>query len=117
MREEPKIPYVKTVTSNIAKAIKSGLTEIESVHINYLDPDVERKDILTYKFMDYLIHLNKAGIFADTINWRYVDLFDSGKFLIEGDISHNNGYELSVTIAANKENKDKVIEILGESEE
>lgn len=64
------------------------------------------------------MHLNQSGIFANTINWRYVDLFDSGRFLIEGDISHNNGYELNVAIVAeNKEDKDKMVEILREREE
>ena len=59
------------------------------------------------------MHLSQSGIFAETNNWRYVDLFDSGQFLIEGDINHNNGYELNVTIAAkNIEDKDKVVEIL-----
>jgi hypothetical protein len=33
MREEAKIPYVRTVIENIAKAIKSNLTKIESVYI------------------------------------------------------------------------------------
>ena len=62
--------------------------------------------------------LNQSGIFADTINSRYVDLFDSGKFLIEGDIGHNNGYELNVGITVkNKEDNDKVVEILKGSEE
>lgn len=116
--EEPKIPYVKTVTKNIAMAIKSGLTVLKSVHIDYLDPDAEKQDIPTNSFIDYLMHLNQSGIFAETINWRYVDLFDSGKYLIEGDINHNNGYELSVTMATkNKEDKDRVVKILGESEE
>lgn len=116
--EEAKIPYVRTVTENIAKAIKSNLTEIESVHINYLDPEAKRKDIPVNEFKDYLMHLSQSGIFAETTNWRYVDLFDSGRFLIEGDISHNNGYELNIAIAVkNIENKDKVVEILRESEE
>lgn len=116
MREESKIPYVRTVTENIANAIKSTLVEIKNVHINYLNPDVKRKDIPIEKFMDYLMHLNQSGIFADTINWRYVDLFDSGKYLLEGDINHNNGYELSFVIATkDKEDKDKVIEILKRS--
>lgn len=116
--EEPKIPYVKTVIKNIVMTIESGLVEIECVHINYLNPDVEKQDIPTDKFIDYLMHLNQSGIFADTINWRYVDLFDSGKYLIEGDINYNNGYELSVTIATkNVEDKDKVVEILKGREE
>lgn len=115
--EEPKIPYVKTVTKNIAMVIRSGLTEIESVHINYLDPKAETQNIPIDKFTDYLMHLSQSGIFADTINWRYVDLFDSGDYLLEGDINHNNGYELNVGIAAKKkEDKDRVIEILRERE-
>ncbi len=70
------------------------------------------------KFVDYLMHLSQSGIFADTINWRYVDLFDSGNYLIEGDINHNNGYELNVAIAAkNVENRDRIVKILRESEE
>lgn len=116
--EEPKIPYVKTVTGNIVKVIHSGLIEIGVIFIDYLDPESKREYISTGKFVDYLIHLSQSGIFADTINWRYVDLFDSGRFLIEGDISHNNGYELNIAIAVkNIENKDKVVEILRESEE
>lgn len=112
------IPYVKTTTENIAKAVKSDLTEIESISINYLDPDAERKDIPIDEFMDYLMHLHQSGIFANTINWRYVDLLGSGKFLLEGDINHNNGYELDVVIVSkNKENMDRVVEILGECEE
>lgn len=116
--EEPKIPYVKTATGNIVKAIHSGLVEIGNIYIDYLDPESEREYISTDKFVDNLMHLSQSGIFADTINWRYVDLFDNGKFLVEGDIGHNNGYELNVAIAAkNKEDKDKVVEMLRESEE
>lgn len=116
--KEPKIPYVKTNTFNIVKAIKSSLIKIETVQINYIDPDTESENISVGKFTDYLSHLSQSGIFSDTINWRYVDLFDSGKFLIEGDISHNNGYELNVVIAAkNIEDRDKVVKILRESEE
>ena len=84
----------------------------------YINPEAKRKEIPVNEFKDYLIHLSQSGIFADTINWRYVDLFNSGKYLIEGDINHNNGYELSVTMATkNKEDKDRVVKILGESEE
>lgn len=115
--EEPKIPYVKTITGNIANMIKSGQIEIESVDINYINPEIEQENISVDKFIDYLMHLDQSGIFADTINWRYVDLFDSGNYLLEGDINHNNGYELNVGIATkNKENKDRVIEILRGSE-
>lgn len=116
--EEPKIPYIKTATRNIVMAIKSGLTEIESVHISYVDPDAERENIPINEFIDYLMHVSQSGIFAETINWRYVDLFDSGRFLIEGDICHNNGYELVVAIVSeNKEDKYKIAEILRGSEE
>ena len=116
--EESRIPYANTVTESIARLLKKSLVELEYVHINYLDPDAQRKDIFIDSFTDYLMHLSQSGIFADTINWRYVDLFDNGKFLIEGDIGHNNGYELNVGIAVkNKEDKDKVIEILRGSEE
>lgn len=116
--EEPKIPYIKTVTENIAKVIKSDLAEIASVNINYLNPDMETRDISTDKFVDYLIHLSQSGIFADTINWRYVDLFDSGRYLVEGDISHNNGYELSCAILTkNQEDRSKVVEMLRKMEE
>ena len=81
--------------------------EVDSVTINYLDPEAEKKKILVNVFKNCLMHLSQSGIFADTINWRYVDLFDSGKYLIEGDINHNNGYELNVAIAAkNIEDKD-----------
>ena len=116
--EEPKIPYIRTATGNIAMVIKSGLTELKNVHIEYIDPNVERKEISTDQFIEYLMHLDQSGIFADTINWRYVDLFDSGKYLIEGDIGHNNGYELNVAITViNKEDRSKVAEILGKTEE
>lgn len=117
--EEPKIPYVKTRTVNIANLIKSGLTEIESIHINFIDPHAEKQDIPIEQFIDYLMNLNQSGIFAEIIKWRYIDdLFDSGDYLIEGDISHNNGYELNITIKTkNKSDKDKVVEILRESEE
>ena len=111
--EETRIPYVNIITENIVRVLRSNLVELKYVHINYLDPDAQRKDIHTDKFIDHLMHLSQSGIFAETINWRYVDLFDSGNYLIEGDINHNNGYELNVTIAAkNIEDKDKVVEIL-----
>lgn len=116
--EEPKIPYIKTDTGNIATVIKSGLTELKNVYIEYINPDVERKDISTDQFIEYLIHLDQSGIFADIINWRYVELFDSGNYLIEGDISHNNGYELIVAITViSKEDRSKVAKILGKTEE
>ena len=99
--EEPKMSYIKTTTGNIATVIKSGLTELKNVHIKYIDPNVERKDISIDKFIDYLMHLDQSGIFADIIHWRYVELFDSGDYLIEGDISHNNGYELAIAVTAN----------------
>lgn len=79
--KEPKIPYVKTNIFNIVKAIKIRLIKIETVQINYIDPDTESENIFVGKFTDYLSHLSQSGIFSDTINWRYVDLFDSGKFL------------------------------------
>ena len=113
-----KIPYIKTNIENIEKAIKSGLVEVESVRIVYLNPDAKRKNILVDKFIEDLTHLSLSGIFADSIKWRYVDIFDSGKYLIEGDIGYNNGYELNVVISViKKEDKDKVVEILRESEE
>lgn len=117
--EEPKIPYVKTRTVNIANLIKSGLTEIESIHINFIDPHAEKQDIPIEQFIDYLMNLNQSGIFAEIIKWRYIDdLFDNGDYLIEGDISHNNGYELVVAITViNKEDRSKVAEILGKTEE
>lgn len=116
--EEPKIPYVKTATGNIATVIKSSLIEIKGVHIDHLNLDAERKDISKDKFIDYLMHLDQSGIFADIINWRYVEVFDSGNYLIEGDINHNNGYELVVAITAiNKEERSNVAEMLGKMEE
>ena len=117
--EEPKIPYIKAATGNIAMVIKSDLTELKNVHIEYIDPNVERKDISTDQFIEYLMHLNQSGIFSDIIHWRYIgDLFDSGDYLIEGDINHNNGYELVVAITAiNKEDRNKVAAILGKTEE
>lgn len=117
--EEPKIPYVKTATENIATVIKSGMAEIQCVHINFIDPHAEKQDIPTEQFIDYLMNLNQSGIFAELIKWRYIDdLFDNGDYLIEGDISHNNGYELVVAITViNKEDRSKVAEILGKTEE
>ncbi len=116
--EGAKIPYIKTIIENIEKVIKSGLVEVESVRIVYLNPDAKRKNILVDKFIEDLTHLSLSGIFADSIKWRYVDIFDSGKYLIEGDIGYNNGYELNVAISViKKEDKDKVVEILRESEE
>lgn len=116
--EEPKISYKKIVTGNIIKVLHSGLIEIGNIYRDYLDPESKREYISTDKFIDYLMHLSQSGMFADTINWRYVDLFDNGKFLIEGDIGHNNGYELNVGIAVkNKEDKGKVAEMLEKTEE
>lgn len=116
--EEPKIPYIKTATGNIVMVIKSDLTELKNVHIEYIDPNVERKDISTGQFIEYLMHLDQSGIFADIIHWRYVELFDSGDYLIEGDINHNNGYELIAAITViNKEDRSKVDEILGKMED
>lgn len=116
--EEPKISYKKIVIGNIVKAIHSGLVEIGNIYIDYLDPESEREYISIDKFVDYLIHLSQSGMFVDTINWRYVDLFDNGRFLIEGDVGHNNGYELNVGIVAkNIDDKDKVVKILNGSEE
>lgn len=116
--EESRIPYANTITENIARLLRSSLADIEYVHINYLDPDAQRKDISIDSFTDYLMHLSQSGIFANTINWRYIDLFDSGKFLIEGDIGHNNGYELNVGIVVkNIEDKGNADEVLKGSEE
>lgn len=115
--EESKVPYVNTITENIARVLRSSLVDIEYVQINYLDPDAQRKDIPIDKFIDYLMHLSQSGIFSDTINWRYVDLFDNGRFLIEGDIGHNNGYELNVGIVAkNIEERSNIAEMLGKME-
>lgn len=116
--EESKIPYIKTQIGNIIKVIKDDLLEIENAQIDYIDPNMKKEDIPIDKFKDYLMHLEQSGVFANTINWRFVDLFDSGGYLIEGDISHNNGYELSIVIVAkNKEDKDKIVEILRNMEE
>ena len=116
--EESRIPYANTITENIARLLRSSLADIEYVHINYLDPDAQRKDISIDSFTDYLMHLSQSGIFANTINWRYIDLFDSGKFLIEGDIGQNNGYELNVGIVVkNIEDKGNADEVLKGSEE
>lgn len=112
-----RIPYVKTSTVNIANVVQSGLTKIESIHINYLNPNAENKNIPTELFTEYLLHLSRSGIFADTIRWRYVDMFDSGTYLLEGDISHNNGYELNVSIVTKEVgDRNKVVEILKGSE-
>lgn len=111
--EGAKIPYVKTNAENICRVINSNLAEVECVHINYINPKMEQKKIPLNEFTGCLMHLNQSGIFANTINWRYVDLFDSGNYLMEGDIGHNNGYELNVAIAVkNVEDRNKVVEIL-----
>lgn len=116
--EEAKIPYVKTSIMRIVKAIESSFVEVENANVNYIDPNIKKKDITTDQFIDYLMHLNQSGIFADTVKWRYIDLFDSGKYLLECDINHNNGYELNACIAVkNKVDKEKVVEILKETEE
>lgn len=110
---EPKIPYVNTSTENVDKVINSNLVEIQNANINYVDPTIKQKNIPVNDFVGYLLHLNQSGIFSGIINWRYVELFDSGDYLIEGDIGHNNGYELNVAIAIkNVEDKDKVAGIL-----
>lgn len=116
--EESKIPYINTQIGNIIKVIKDNLLEIENAQIDYIDPNMKKEDIPIDKFKAYLMHLEQSGIFANTINWRFVDLFDSGSYLIEGDIGHNNGYELGIVVTANTiENKDRIIDILRESEE
>lgn len=116
--EGAKIPYVDTFTGNIDRVINNNLVQIQKVYISYLNPEVEQKSIRINDFLGYLMHLSQSGIFADLIKWRYVDLFDSGKFLIEGDINHNNGYELNVAIVTKDgEDKDKVVKILKGSEE
>lgn len=115
--EESKIPYIKTQIGNIIKAIKDNLVEIENAQIDYIDPNMKKEDIPIDKFNAYLMHFGQSGILANTINWRFVDLFDSGSYLIEGDIGHNNGYELGIVVTANTiENKDRIIDILRESE-
>lgn len=44
-------------------------------------------------------------------------MFDSGTYLLEGDISHNNGYELNVSIVTKEVgDRNKVVEILKGSE-
>lgn len=116
--EESKIPYINTQIGNIIKVIKDNLLEIENAQIDYIDPNMKKEDIPIDKFKAYLMHLEQSGIFANTINWRFVDLFDSGSYLIEGDIGHNNGYEMGIVVTANTiENKDRIIDILRESEE
>ena len=116
--EVSKIPYIKTSVMRIVKVIESDFVKVENASVNYIDPNIKKKDITTDKFIDYLMHLNQSGIFANTVNWRYTDLFDTGKYLLECDINHNNGYELNVCIAVkNKKDKEKVVEILKESEE
>lgn len=116
--EESKIPYMKTQIGNIIKIIKDNLLEIENAQIDYINPNMKKEDIPIDKFKAYLMHFGQSGIFSNTINWRFVDLFDSGSYLIEGDISHNNGYELGIVIVAkNKEDKDKIVEILRNMEE
>lgn len=116
--EGAKIPYVNTSIGNIYRVINSNLVEIQSANMNYIDSKIKQKNIPVNDLEDYMKHLNQSGIFAETINWRYVDLFDKGDYLIEGDINNNNGYELNVVIAIkNKEDKDKVVKILKEMEE
>lgn len=111
--QESGIPYVKTAVGNIVDLIESGLVEVQGVHIDYLDPKAERKVIPINEFKEYLIHLNQSGIFADTVRWRYTNLFDSVDYGLECDIGHNNGYELYVAIEAkNKKDKNKIVEIL-----
>ncbi len=113
-----KIPYIKTSIMRIVKVIESDFVKVENASVNYIDPNIKKKDITTDKFIDYLMHLNQSGIFANTVKWRYTDLFDSGEYLLECDINHNNGYELIVAITViNKENRSKVAEILGRPEE
>lgn len=103
------IPYNKTSTSNIAKIINSNLATIEIVKIDYLDTNADREEIPKEQFTDYLMHLNQTGIFANVVEWRFLNLFDGEKFLIEADINHNNGFELNAVIKAkNVEDRDKI---------
>lgn len=112
------IQYMKTTIGNVVNVIKSGLAEIGNAHIDYLNPKTERKEIPVNEFKKYLLHLNQSGIFADTVSWRYIDLFESGNYGLECDIGHNNGFILNAVISSkNEEDKDRVSEMLRESEE
>lgn len=116
--EGTKIPYMDTSTRDIYKVINSNLVEIQSVNINYIDLTIKQKNIPVNDFVGYIMHLNQSGIFSDIIKWRYVDLFNSGDYLLEGDLNHNNGYELNISIATkNKEDRSKVAEMLRKAEE
>lgn len=116
--EGTKIPYMDTSTRDIYKVINSNLVEIQSVNINYIDLTIKQKNIPVNDFVGYIMHLNQSGIFSDIIKWRYVALFNSGDYLLEGDLNHNNGYELNISIATkNKEDRSKVAEMLRKAEE
>lgn len=107
------IPYIKTSTSSIAKVINSGFAEVETAKIDYLDPNADSEEIPIEQFANYLMHLNQSGIFANVVEWRFLNLFDGEKFLIEADINHNNGFELSAVIKAkNVEDRDRISVLL-----
>lgn len=112
------IPYITTSISNIAKVINSGLATTEIVKIDYLAPNADREEIPIEQFTDYLMHLNQSGIFANAVEWRFLNLFDGEKFLIEADINHNNSFELNAVIKAkNVEDRDRISVLLETKEE
>lgn len=61
----------RTTTSNLMSIISSKAARVDNVILRYSsnEPDTEEMD--SSKFIESLKHLNKSGIFSDSVDWKY----------------------------------------------
>lgn len=61
----------RTTISNLMSIISSKAARVENVMLRYSsnEPDTEEMD--SSKFIESLEYLNKSGIFADAVDWKY----------------------------------------------
>lgn len=59
----------RVTTHNLNEVIKSNMMKPVTVTLRYSSNDIE--NIEPEKFIEYLEHLSKSGIFTDYIDWEY----------------------------------------------
>lgn len=63
---------MRTTTNNLVSIISSKTARVDNVKLRYSsnEPDTT-EEIDSSKFIESLEYLNKSGIFADAVDWKY----------------------------------------------
>lgn len=61
----------RTATNNLMSIISSKTARVENVVLRYSSNEPDTEEIDSSKFIESLEYLNKSGIFADAMDWKY----------------------------------------------